>query len=39
MGLDIAAPLQMPQRQPALAARGGMLRDDGVFVPPGEIGD
>jgi hypothetical protein len=39
MGLDIAAPLLMPQRQPALAARGGMLRDDGVFVPPGEIGD
>lgn len=39
MGLDIAAPLQMQPRQPALAARGGMLRDDGVFVPPGEIGD
>lgn len=39
LGLDIAAPLQAPLRQPALAARGGMLRDDGVFVPPGEIGD
>lgn len=39
LGLDVATPLQMPQRQPALAARGGMLRDDGAFVPPGEIGD
>lgn len=38
LGLDVAAPMQL-QRQPALAARGGMLRDDGVFVPPGEIGD
>ena len=38
LGLDAATPLQFPQRQPVLAARGGMLRDDGVFVPPGEIG-
>ena len=34
-----SARLPVPQRQPALASRGGMLRDDGVFVPPGEIGD
>ncbi len=39
MGLEVQAAMPIPQRQPALAARGGMLRDDGVFVPPGEIGD
>ena len=39
VGLDVQAAVPIPQRQPALAARGGMLRDDGVFVPPGEIGD
>jgi hypothetical protein len=35
-GLGLGAP---PQMLRAPAARGGMLRDDGAFVPPGEIGD
>ena len=39
MGLDLQAAVPLAPRPPALAARGGMLRDDGVFVPPGEIGD
>jgi hypothetical protein len=40
MRLDAQAVAAYPlgPRPPALAARGGMLRDDGAFVPPGEIG-
>lgn len=34
--LSLGAP---PQMLRAPAVRGGMLRDDGAFVPPGEIGD
>ncbi|MDB5570079.1 MAG: hypothetical protein JWN93_1262 [Hyphomicrobiales bacterium] len=47
LGLDVQAPAQAPMgapmqlgaRRPALASRGGMLRDDGAFVPPEEVGD
>jgi len=34
--LGLGAP---PQMLRAPVPRGGMLRDDGAFVPPGEIGD
>ncbi len=47
LGLDVQAPAQAPlgrpmqlgARKPALASRGGMMRDDGAFVPPEDIGD
>ncbi len=38
LALNAQTPSPLAPRQPALASRGGMLRDDGAFVPPGEIG-
>jgi hypothetical protein len=40
-GLEAQAPFQAypVARAPMPAARGGMLRDDGAFVPPEDIGD